>query len=148
MLKDFFLAINPYVCVETSQHTQICSNCERKFLWLRLNVVCSSAAGRRAMCPQVCGLSPVLESSAFFLAPAEGCSLRMQTVGPFGPTFSRIFSGNFFLEFFFRKFFFQEFFFLEIFFGEIFFGEFFSGYFFGKFYLCNFFGRIFEPPKR
>ena len=61
-------------------------------------------------------------TGGFFLAPAEGCSLRLQTMGHFGPHRSRIF---------FRK---------EFFWGNFFSWNFFRGHFFGEnFFRENFF---------
>ena len=93
-----------------------------------------------------------ISAGGFFLAPAEGCSLRMQTVGPFEPTFPR-FSGRFCLEVLFWKFL-GEYFFWEIFFGEIFFEFFFliilfkefffrETFFPGTFFRELFFGEFF-----
>ena len=74
--------------------------------------------------------------AAFFLAPGEGCSLRLQTVRPFDPSFPPFFLdfpadffGNFFLIIFFQKFFF----------GKFFTGHFYSGQFFGEIFWGTFF---------
>ena len=88
---------------------------------------------------------------SLFLMYTRKFSLRLQTMGPFGPHRSRIFFG----KNFFRKFFLGKFFFRKFFFGKFFFGTFF---FFGKiFFGENFFGiffpenldlpKIFDPPQ-